>query len=215
MSDLSVRLSKCYASAIHDVLREMGHGNCVLPPEIQALERGQKLAGEIYTISGSIDQTLSRHESLLLWSQVLSKVPGGKVLICQPNTHAVALMGELSARALMVKGTKGYLMDGHCRDVEEIIDAGFSVFCRLATPADIVERWRYNSLGNPITIGTVTIRSGDYIIADMDGAVIIPQEVIEDVVSKTEDVMATESEMRLAILDGMDPEQAYLKFRKF
>ena len=215
MSDISVRLSKCYASAIHDVLREMGHGNCVLPPEIQALERGQKLAGEIYTISGSIDQTLSRHESLLLWSQVLSKVPGGKVLICQPNTHAVALMGELSARALMVKGTKGYLMDGHCRDVEEIIDAGFPVFCRLATPADIVERWRYNSLGNPITIGTVTIRSGDYIIADMDGAVIIPQEVIEDVVSKTEDVMATESEMRLAILDGMDPEQAYLKFRKF
>ena len=215
MSDISVRLSKCYASAIHDVLREMGYGNCVLPPEIQALERGQKLAGEIYTISGSIDQTLSRHESLLLWSQVLSKVPGGKVLICQPNTHAVALMGELSARALMVKGTKGYLMDGHCRDVEEIIDAGFSVFCRLATPADIVERWRYNSLGNPITIGTVTIRSGDYIIADMDGAVIIPQEVIEDVVSKTEDVMATESEMRLAILDGMDPEQAYLKFRKF
>ena len=106
-------------------------------------------------------------------------------------------------------------MDGHCRDVEEIIDAGFSVFCRLTTPADIVERWRYNSLGNPITIGTVTIRSGDYIIADMDGAVIIPQEVIEDVVSKTEDVMATESEMRLAILDGMDPEQAYLKFRKF
>ena len=193
----------------------MGYGNCVLPPEIQALERGQKLAGEIYTISGSIDQTLSRHESLLLWSQVLSKVPGGKVLICQPNTHAVALMGELSARALMVKDTKGYLMDGHCRDVEEIIDAGFPVFCRLATPADIVERWRYNSLGNPITIGTVTIRSGDYIIADMDGAVIIPQEVIEDVVSKTEDVMATESEMRLAILDGMDPEQAYLKFRKF
>jgi regulator of RNase E activity RraA len=215
MSDLSVRLSKCYASAIHDVLRELGYGNCVLPPEIQALERGQKLAGEIYTISGGIDQTLSRHESLLLWSQVLSKVPGGKVLICQPNTHAVALMGELSARALMVKGTKGYLMDGHCRDVEEIIDAGFSVFCRLATPADIVERWRYNSLGNPITIGTVTIRSGDYIIADMDGAVIIPQEVIEDVVSKTEDVMATESEMRLAILDGMDPEQAYLKYGKF
>jgi regulator of RNase E activity RraA len=193
----------------------MGYGNCVLPPEIQALERGQKLTGEIYTISGCIDQTLSRHESLLLWSQVLSKVPGGKVLVCQPNTHAVALMGELSARALMVKDTKGYLMDGHCRDVEEIIDAGFPVFCRLTTPADIVERWKYNSLGNPITIGTVTIRSGDYIIADMDGAVIIPQEVIEDVVGKTEEVMATESEMRSAILNGMDAEQAYLKFRKF
>ena len=215
MSDFSSRLSKCYSSAIHDVLREMNFGNCVLPPEIQALERGQKLAGEIYTISGHIDQTLSRHESLLLWSQVLSKVPGEKVLICQPNTHSIALMGELSARALMVKGVKGYLMDGHCRDVEEILAARFPVFCRSFTPADIVERWKYDSLGDPITIGTVTINSGDYIIADMDGAVIIPKQVILEVIDKTEKVMSTESEMRSAILSGMDPEKAYLKFGKF
>jgi len=215
MTDLSQRLSKCYASAIHDVLREKGYGNCVLPPEIQALKRGQKLFGEIYTLSGHIDKTLTRHESLLLWSQVLSKFPNGKVIVCQPNTHSIALMGELSARALMVKGTKGYLMDGHCRDVEEIIDAQFPVFCRLSTPADIVERWKYDALGNPITIGSVTICSGDYIIADMDGAVIIPQEIVEEVVTETEKVMNTESEMRKAILGGMDPEQAYLKFQKF
>ena len=49
----------------------------------------------------------------------------------------------------------------------------------------------------------------------MDGAVIIPQNVVEEVIQKTEEVMATESEMRKAILDGMDPEKAYLKFRKF
>ena len=215
MNNLIDRLSKCYASAIHDVLREKGYGNCVLPPEIQALKRGQKLFGEIFTVSGHIDYTLSRHESLLLWSQVLSKVPKKKVIVCQPNTHSVALMGELSARALMVKDTVGYLMDGHCRDVEEIIEAKFPVFCRLSTAADIVERWKYDTLGQPITIGSVTICSGDYIIADMDGAVIIPKEVAEEVITKTEQVMLTESEMRKAILNGMDPEEAYLKFRKF
>ena len=215
MDKLTERLSKCYASAVHDVLREKGFGNCVLPPEIQALKRGQKLFGEIYTVSGHIDYTLSRHESLLLWSQVLSKVPTKKVIVCQPNTHSVALMGELSARALMVKETKGYLMDGHCRDVEEIIEAKFPVFCRLSTAADIVERWKYDTLGMPITIGSVTICSGDCIIADMDGAVIIPKEVAEEVITKTEEVMFTESEMRKAILSGMDPEQAYLKFKKF
>jgi regulator of RNase E activity RraA len=106
-------------------------------------------------------------------------------------------------------------MDGHCRDVEEIIEAKFPVFCRLSTAADIVERWKYDTLGQPITIGSVTICSGDYIIADMDGAVIIPKEVAEEVIIKTEQVMLTESEMRKAILNGMDPEQAYLKFRKF
>ena len=215
MDKLTERLSKCYASAVHDVLREKGFENCVLPPEIQALKRGQKLFGEVFTISGHIDYTLSRHESLLLWSQVLSKVPNKKVIVCQPNTHSVALMGELSARALMVKETKGYLMDGHCRDVEEIIEAKFPVFCRLSTAADIVERWKYDTLGMPITIGSVTICSGDFIIADMDGAVIIPKEVAEKVITKTEEVMFTESEMRKAILSGMDPEQAYLKFKKF
>ena len=43
----------------------------------------------------------------------------------------------------------------------------------------------------------------------------ISQEIVEDVLTETEKVMTTESEMRKAILDGMDPEKAYLKFNKF
>jgi len=215
MDDISRRLEACYASAVHDVLREMGHDDCVLPPEIMALEPSQHLTGEVYTISGHVDKTLSRHESLLAWTQVLSRVPGGKVLVCQPNTKDVALMGELSARALEIKETRGYVVDGRCRDVEFILEMGFPVFCDLNTPADIVERWTYDRLGEPITIGAATICSGDYLIADRDGVVIIPQAMAEEVVTKTEDVMSTESEMRDAILGGMDPEQAYLKYGKF
>ena len=205
----------CYASAVHDVLRGLSIDNCVLPPEIMALSPGQKLAGEIYTISGHIDRTLSRHDSLLAWVQVLSKVPGGKVLVCQPNTKEIALMGELSARALMVKDTKGYVVDGRCRDVDFILDLDFPVFCDLNTPADIVERWTYDRLGDPISIGTVTICSSDWLIADRDGVVVIPGDIAEQVVGETEKVMSTESEMRDAILAGMDPEQAYLKYGKF
>ena len=215
IKQLDERLMACYASAVHDVLRGLGIDNCVLPPEIMALSPGQKLAGEIYTISGHIDRTLSRHDSLLAWTQVLSKVPAGKVLVCQPNTKEIALMGELSARALMVKDTKGYVVDGRCRDVDFILDLDFPVFCDLNTPADIVERWTYDRLGDPISIGTVTICSGDWLIADRDGVVVIPGDIVEQVVGETETVMSTESEMRDAILAGMDPEQAYLKYGKF
>lgn len=215
MADLTERLERCYASAVHDVLREMGHGECVLPPELRLLDPGKRLAGEIFTVAGQIDQTLSRHESLLLWSRVLSRAPGGKVIVCQPNTRMVALMGELSAHALMAKGTRGYIVDGHARDVEQLLGMGFPVCADMATPADIVERWRYTALGEPITIGRVTIRSGDYAVVDMDGAVIIPQEMAEEAVTRTEAVMATESDMRKAIIDGMDAEEAYLKFGKF
>jgi regulator of RNase E activity RraA len=127
----------------------------------------------------------------------------------------IALMGELSARALEIKETRGYVVDGRCRDTDFILEMGFPVFCDLNTPADIVERWTHDRLGEPITIGAVTIQSGDYLIGDRDGVVIIPGDVVEEAVTNTEEVMSTESEMRDAILSGMDPEAAYLKYGKF
>lgn len=215
MTDLTNDLMDCYASAVHDVLVNMGHRNQILPVTLRSLKPGRKLAGEICTISGHMDQTLSRHESLLRWSRLLSKVPGGKVLMCQPNTKAIALMGELSAQVLVQKQTKGYIVDGLCRDTDFILDMDFPVFCEANTPADIVERWTYDSVGDPITIGTVTVRSGDWVLADRDGIVILPQEVAAEATAETRKIITTESDMRAAILDGMDPEAAYLKFGKF
>jgi hypothetical protein len=157
-TDFSDRLLRCYASAVHDVLKGMGHGNCVLPPSIKALDPSRKVAGEVYTISGRVDRTLSKHETLLRWARVLSKVPAGKVIVCQPNTHAIALMGELSARALMVKETRGYVVDGACRDTDFILEMGFPVFCTHNTPADIVETWTPDEhmFGEPVTLGTAS-----------------------------------------------------------
>ncbi len=213
--DLTKRLEHCYAAAVHDVLRAMGHGNCVLPHTIKPLDPAKKLAGEIYTVSGRFDATLDAHQTLLEWTGLLSKAPPGKVIVCQPNTHAVALMGELSAETLNHKGVRGYVVDGGCRDTDFILKLGFPVFCSFNTPADIVGRWVPDRFGGPVTIGEVTIRPGDWLLADRDGVVIIPGAIAEQVVQKTEEVLLTENKVRSAILGGMDPQQAYLKFGKF
>ncbi|MGH8677174.1 MAG: RraA family protein [Burkholderiales bacterium] len=213
--NLTERLEKLYTGAVHDVLRAMGHGNCVLPHEIGALDPSKTLAGEVYTVSGHIDQTREAHDTLVQWTGLLSEAPPGKVLVCQPNTHMVALMGELSAETLLRKGVRGYLVDGGCRDTDFILRIGFPVFCSFNTPADIVGRWVPDRLGEPITIGSVTICSGDYLLGDRDGVVIIPGKIAEDAIAKTEEVVGTENKVRTAILDGMDPQQAYLKYGKF
>ena len=127
----------------------------------------------------------------------------------------VALMGELSAETLHYKNVRGYVVDGGCRDTEFILNIGFPVFCSFNTPADIVGRWVPDRFGEPITIGPVTIRSGDYILGDRDGVVALPAEVASDAISRTEEVVATENKVRTAILDGMDPQEAYLKYGKF
>jgi regulator of RNase E activity RraA len=152
---------------------------------------------------------------LVQWTGLLSRAPAGKVLICQPNTHDIALMGELSAETLHAKGVRGYIVDGGCRDTEFILRLGFPVFCAFTTPKDIVAKWVPDRFGEPITVGEVTICTSDFVIADRDGVVVIPAEAAHEVVAKTEEVMQTENKVRTAILAGMDPQQAYLKFGKF
>jgi regulator of RNase E activity RraA len=213
--ELAARLLGCYAAAVHDVLRGMGHERCALPSAIKPLDPTRKLAGEIYTVSGHLDQSREAHDTLVQWTGLLSKAPGGKVLVCQPNTHDIALMGELSSETLHFKGVRGYVVDGGCRDTGFILELGFPVFCSFTTPKDIVGRWVPDRFGEPITIGEVTIRSGDYLIGDRDGVVVIPGAIADAVVAKTEEVMQTENKVRTAILSGMDPQQAYLKFGKF
>ena len=66
-----------------------------------------------------------------------------------------------------------------------------------------------------IDIGGVTIRPGDYVCADRDGICIIPKDIAEEVVTKSEVAIATENKVRTAILAGTDPQEAYLKYGKF
>ena len=215
MNSLTTRLEQLYASAVYDALRSMGQDNCVLPPGISALIPGQKLAGEIFTIDGHFEVGQDANKTLLEWSTVLSKAPSGKVLICQPNTHEVALMGELSSEVLKRKGVLGYTVDGASRDVSFLLENEFPTFCRFNTPKDIVGRWVAKSMGEPIEIGGVRIVSGDYVLADIDGAVIIPRSLAEEAITATEVKASTETEMRSALMDGMDPVDAYKKYGVF
>jgi regulator of RNase E activity RraA len=215
MATLIERLAACYTGAVHDVLREMGHREVVLPPDVKAIAPGTRLAGPVWTVSGRVDRTRSRHDTLLGWCTLLGHAPAGHVVVCQPNTREIALMGELSAQTLQARGVLGYVVDGGSRDTELVLAQGFPVFCAFLTPSDIVETWMPDRYGEPVVIGEVTVNSGDWLLGDRDGVVIIPGAVVEDVVSRTETVITTESDMRRALIGGMDPVAAYLKYGKF
>jgi regulator of RNase E activity RraA len=215
MDPLTKRLAACYSGAVHDVLRGMGHDAVVLPPAIKPLDPAWKLAGPVWTVSGHIDRTKTRDETLLGWCTLLAKAPPGHVVVCQPHNHEVALMGELSAQTLAARGVLGYVVDGGSRDTELVLQQGFPVFASFLTPSDIVRRWIPDAYGEPVDIGGVTIRTGDYLLGDRDGVVVIPREVAAEAVTRTEEVVATESEMRRALVGGMDPVEAYHRFGKF
>jgi 4-hydroxy-4-methyl-2-oxoglutarate aldolase len=213
--DLVERLAKTYTGVVHDVMRGMGLRDFTLPPTIRPLDPDQVLAGVVATVSGKVDAAADPHATLLGWTGLLSKARAGTVLICQPNDSTVAHMGELSAETLKLKGVRGYVADGGCRDVDFILKQGFPVWCRYLTPRDIVGYWLPDRFDVPIRIGEVTIHPGDLVLGDRDGMVVLPKAQAEAIVTAAETAITTENLVRKAILAGVDPQQAYLEFGKF
>ncbi|MCB1835093.1 MAG: RraA family protein [Geminicoccaceae bacterium] len=215
MNDLTARLAGCYAAIIHDVLRAEGFRNFLLPSSIRLVEPKTRLAGPVWTVEGHVDESADAHETLLEWTGVLSKAKPGHITVCQPHTHDIALMGELSSETLKLRGVLGYVVDGPARDVQQTMEQGFPLACTHFTPKDIVGRWLPHAFGEPIHIGDVRISSGDYLLADMDGICILPKDHAADIVLAAETAVGTENKVRTSILEGMDPQEAYRRYGKF
>lgn len=209
------QLSGCYTGVVNDVMRAMGLTDYVLPAEIRPLASGQTLCGPVFTIEGRPVQGADAHRTLLEWTGLLSRAKPDHIWVCQPNDRQIALMGELSAQTLKARGMLGCVIDGNVRDVGFISQLDFRCWRRLQTPLDIVGRWLPTGVDVPITIGDVLIRPGDYLIGDDDGMIRVPMEWVEEVAAQAAAAMKTESKVRKAILEGMDPQEAYLRYGKF
>ena len=205
----------CDTGVVHDVLRTMGRKNFTLPPRITPLQPDMSLCGPAWTIEGRVDETADAHETLLAWTGLLSKCPEGHIWTAQPHTHQIAQMGELSAETLHRKGVLGSVLDGGLRDANFILELGFPCWRTHHTPRDIVGFWLPKQTDIDIMIGEVLIRPGDWLHGDRDGMVCIPQEILDDGLEKSQVAMETENKVRTAILEGMDPQDAYLKWGKF
>ena len=212
---LAERLAACYTGVVYDVLRGLGHTDCILPPTIVPLDVGMVAAGPVFTVRGRPDASVSAHETLLRWTELLGRATRGHVVMVQGNDAERALMGELSAETLQFRGVRGYIVDGGCRDTAFIRRIGFPVFCDKATPRDIVGAWVPVAYDEPISYGQVVVRPGDWVLADCDGIVVIPQAIAAEVIEEAIAAMATEDKVRAAILSGVDPQQAYLRHGKF
>lgn len=215
MGTLGERLEKCYTGAVYDVLRERGIANTVLPKDVRPIDPSKKLAGPVFTVAGSPKLGIDGHQSLLEWTEFLSAAPAGHIVVSTGQDDNRALMGELSAETLQYRKVKGYVTDGGCRDCDFIINIGFPVFARFYTPRDVVGAWTPDTLQEPLDFCGVTIHPGDYLIADIDGAVIIPGAIAEEIVTEVEEIMQKENLVRKAILAGTSPKEAYLTYGKF
>ncbi|MHA1547911.1 MAG: RraA family protein [Alphaproteobacteria bacterium] len=209
------KLEACYTGVAHDVMRARGLRNFTLPSDMTPLIPDKVLCGPAFTIQGHVDETADDDATLLAWTGLLSQSRAGHVWVSQPHDHTISHMGELSAETLMKRGVLGCVVDGAIRDARFLKDIGFQAWRRFHTPRDIVGMWLPTGFDVEIMIGDVVIRPGDYVLGDLDGMVRVPRELAADIAEEAVAAMQTENKVRTAILDGVDPQEAYLKYGKF
>lgn len=216
LHELASRFSALYTGAITDALDRHGYLQQTLPPELAPLRAGMRLAGPAYPVEGRPHPANEYDTSVRRVLDMLGAVPPGHVAVYQTNDRSSAHLGELSVTSLKARGCAGAVIDGGCRDVDFILREDYPVFARYTTPQDCVPRWELVAHGDvAVTIGGVRVAPGDYVVGDRDGVVIVPREVLHEVLEEAEAKAATESEIRAAVRAGALPLEAYERYGIF
>jgi 4-hydroxy-4-methyl-2-oxoglutarate aldolase len=172
-----------FTSVLSDSLDAVGVTNQALPARIRPLDDGAVMVGRARTAAF---MEVWQHEAgtnpyeleiRLVDSLRPDEIP---VFACT-NPSRIAPWGELLSTAARARGAAGALMDGCTRDIRAIRAMGFPVFHGGIAPLDSKGRGRIMALDVPVECAGVRVETGDLVVGDADGVVVIPQRV-EDAV---------------------------------
>jgi 4-hydroxy-4-methyl-2-oxoglutarate aldolase len=209
------RFAAVPAAALADVMDDLGLREQVLPPSIAPLAPGARVAGQAFTVEGRPSDHGDWDAAIRKTLAMLGAVPAHHVAVYQCHHERSAHFGELSATSLASRGVAGCVIDGGCRDVRLIEAIGFPVFARFVTPEDSTWRWEVTATQVPITVGTVRVEPGDWVVGDEDGVVVVPAAAAERVLVAAEAKVGTENLVRDAVRSGMTPLEAFERYGTF
>lgn len=119
-----------------------------------------------------------------LWREAGPWGAPDEVLVIDAKGTAAGILGSANTLGGRVKGTVGFVIDGTCRDSYECTLQGTPVFCTVRSPAHPMGRIRAVSDGEPIVCAGAPVRSGDLVVADDDGVIVVPHEIVAEVVDR-------------------------------
>ena len=127
--------------------------------------------------------------------------PGEVLVLTMPQPEPVALVGELLATQVKVRGASAMLIDAAIRDVEELVKLGLPIWTRFIRAQGATKK-QVGELNGTVTVGGATISSGDIIVLDTDGAVCVKRERATQILKASEERLERETRLREKLLAG-------------
>ena len=216
---------KLYTPVVGDILDQMGYTHQFLPSEIRPLaamvptapfvdptqpDNRLKLAGYACTVLEN-DVFGAPKKPFGYLTEALDQLKPNEIYVATGGDNS-ALRGGRSPTTAKTRGAAGAVVDGYTRDTPQVLGLNWPVFARACWAQDSSVRTYVCDFRCTIEIGQVTIHDGDLVFGDVDGVLIIPKEVHEEVLEKALIKASGEKTVRKAIENGMSATEAFATY---
>lgn len=177
------------------ILADVAGRRGALHGRIAALRPNMKVVGTALTVDVRPGDNLMIHAAMMLAK------PGDVLVIDGKADQTAALMGTIMMTACQKLGIVGVVVDGAVRDSLELEEMGFPVFS-VGTNPNGPTKLVPGRIGHPVSVGGVVVRSGDLVLGDADGVVVIERENVAALLPLADKKVKDEAARIAAIQQG-------------
>jgi len=204
-----------FTAVIGDVLDSMNRRNQFLPPQIRPLAESMCIIGRAMPVreqdcSDEEVHNNSNGTAFGLMFEALDALQSGEVYVCTGSSPSYALWGENMSTRAMKLDAAGAIVDGYSRDTVGICDMRFPTFSWGGYARDQKFRGRVVDYRCSVTFrNNVTVEPGDFVFGDVDGVVIVPQDLEEKVIETALSRVRSEHLVHNALSEGLSAREAF------
>jgi 4-hydroxy-4-methyl-2-oxoglutarate aldolase len=192
---------KLFTAVVGDILDREGYRHQFLPQPIKPLNPAHRVVGRafpvrIVDVSGSQDRPFGR------LTEALDAIRPGEVYVATGGSMNCAAWGEILTATARMRGGLGAVIDGYHRDTPRVLEQNWPVFSRGSYAQDAGVRSSVADFRCAAQIGEVAIEPGDLVFGDMDGVVVIPRAIEQQILEWAMDKVAGEKTVRREIESG-------------
>ncbi len=201
-----------YTPVVGDILDALGFYRQFLPQPVQPALLEMKLVGRAMPVV-MIDVHGPQRKPFGLLTEALDQLEPGEIYLASGGDMRCAYWGELLTATARTRGANGAVINGFHRDTPKMLEQNWPVFSRGRFAQDSAVRTQVVDFRRPMDIGGVWVEPGDLVFGDLDGVVVIPRKVEDEVLEKALQKARKENVVRKAIEAGMSSTAALAKYR--